>query len=149
MSRYSQICCYYAPALIDWGHIVFALSVCLSVFVCKKLLTLAVTFEWQVIEPSLFHMCIPCGKTSFDTKVKVICQGHTSRLHLTKNRHGGGALIIHRHSFFFLWRRILFSLVYHTFCYSCIFISQFLAQKNLHDVKFTYWYLDIAMHEMR
>jgi hypothetical protein len=48
---------FYAPISKDRGHIVFGLSVCLS----AKTLTLAISFEWQVIGISC--SCITYDKT--------------------------------------------------------------------------------------
>jgi hypothetical protein len=47
---------FYAPVLKDRGHIVFGLSICLSVCL-QKTLTLAISFEWHVIGLSYF-ICV-------------------------------------------------------------------------------------------
>ena len=45
----SILCCFYAPASVDWRHIVFGLfvcrSVCLSVSLSAKTFTLAISFD--------------------------------------------------------------------------------------------------------
>ena len=49
---------FYAPSSIDWWHIVFGLSVCpfVHMFVClsAESFTLAIAFEWLVIQLSYF-----------------------------------------------------------------------------------------------
>ena len=63
---------FYAPVLIDRGHIVFACQfVCL--YVCKKNLPLAIFFDWQVTELSCFRFAFLFLRNFIGTKVKVIC----------------------------------------------------------------------------
>ena len=53
---------FYAPALIDWGNIVFGLSVCLQVCLSAKTFTLAI-FWLVTVRAFIFHMSISCDKT--------------------------------------------------------------------------------------
>ena len=76
---------FYAPALIDRGHIVFDPAICLLVcFFVRKNFYIVLIF-WSVrVKAFMFHVSIPCDKIFLlvpsswsSVKVKVKYQGHS------------------------------------------------------------------------
>ena len=86
---------FYAPILIDRGHVIFALSV--RYFVCKNL-TLATTFEWYMIELSYLTCVFIFVEPFLDTKVKVIWQGQISRSQFKKKMAVVAVFMFHKHN---------------------------------------------------
>ena len=51
---------FYAPSFKDLGHIAFALSVCLSVCLWHKIITLSIALKPFDLELLYFHTCLSC-----------------------------------------------------------------------------------------
>ena len=75
---------FYAPASLDWGHIVFGLSDCRCICFVRKNFNIGHIFWLVRLRAFIFHMSICCDKTfllvpSSRSSVEVKYQGHSFR----------------------------------------------------------------------